>query len=55
MLLDPYAKGIGRDVVWDDSLFPYDINSHSPDKDLIMSTLYVLSNIIFLFLFIIIF
>jgi isoamylase len=34
VLLDPYAKAIGRDVVWDDSLFPYNIYSTSRDKDL---------------------
>lgn len=39
VLLDPYAKAIGRDVTWDDSLFPYNIKSHKPDKDLEKSTL----------------
>jgi glycogen operon protein len=34
VLLDPYAKAIGRDVTWDDSLFPYNIKSLSPNKDL---------------------
>eukprot|EP00026_Physarum_polycephalum_P002193 Phypoly_transcript_02198.p1 GENE.Phypoly_transcript_02198~~Phypoly_transcript_02198.p1 ORF type:complete len:788 (+),score=123.44 Phypoly_transcript_02198:321-2684(+) len=39
VLLDPYAKAIGRDVTWDDSLFPYNIKSTKPDKDLEKSTL----------------
>jgi glycogen operon protein len=33
-LVDPYAKVIGRDVTWDDSLFPYNLWSGNPDKDL---------------------
>lgn len=37
VLLDPYAKAIGRDVTWDDSLFPYDINSKDPNKDTVKS------------------
>ncbi|MDR3619893.1 MAG: glycogen debranching protein GlgX [Paludisphaera borealis] len=32
ILLDPYAKAIGRDVKWDDSLFGYQLQS--PDADL---------------------
>lgn len=34
VLVDPYAKVIGRDVTWDDSLFPYNLWSSNPDKDL---------------------
>ena len=37
VLLDPYAKAIGRDLTWDDSLFPYNISSPSRDKDLEMN------------------
>ncbi len=32
LLLDPYAKAIGRDLQWDDSLFGYQVGS--PDADL---------------------
>jgi len=32
VLLDPYAKAIGRDLRWDDSLFGYEVGS--PRKDL---------------------
>src|SRR5271157_1285053 len=32
LLLDPYAKAIGRDLKWDDSLFAYKLND--PDADL---------------------
>ncbi len=32
VLLDPYAKAIGRDLQWDDSLFGYQLGS--PDADL---------------------
>src|SRR3954462_13905001 len=32
VVLDPYAKAIGRDVSWDDSLFAYKFND--PEKDL---------------------
>ncbi len=32
VILDPYAKAIGRDVAWDDSLFAYKIGD--PKKDL---------------------
>jgi glycogen operon protein len=32
LLLDPYAKLIGRDVAWDDALFGYTLGS--PDEDL---------------------
>ena len=32
VLLDPYAKAIGRPLRWDDSLFGYDV--HDPRKDL---------------------
>ena len=32
LLLDPYAKAIGRDLKWDDSLFAYQLNH--PDADL---------------------
>jgi isoamylase len=31
VLLDPYAKGIGRDVRWDDTLFGYKIGPDSDD------------------------
>lgn len=34
VLLDPYAKSIGRDLQWDDSLFPYNIQSPNPLKHL---------------------
>eukprot|EP01117_Protostelium_nocturnum_P017862 TRINITY_DN734_c0_g1_i1.p1 TRINITY_DN734_c0_g1~~TRINITY_DN734_c0_g1_i1.p1 ORF type:complete len:1342 (-),score=550.59 TRINITY_DN734_c0_g1_i1:151-4176(-) len=37
VLLDPYAKTIGRNVTWDDSLFPYSIDDHGYDKDLIQN------------------
>src|SRR5262245_10429039 len=33
VLLDPYAKGIGRDVHWDDTLFGYKIAADSDDLD----------------------
>ncbi|OJW25028.1 MAG: glycogen debranching enzyme GlgX [Planctomycetales bacterium 71-10] len=32
LLLDPYAKAIGRDLTWDDSLFGYPLDA--PDQDL---------------------
>ena len=32
LLLDPYAKAIGRDLKWDDSLFAYQLDH--PDADL---------------------
>jgi glycogen operon protein len=32
VLLDPYAKAIGRELQWDDSLFGYDVDD--PDEDL---------------------
>ena len=31
LLLDPYAKAIGRDVAWDDSLFGYTIGAEGDD------------------------
>jgi glycogen operon protein len=31
LLLDPYAKGIGRDLKWDDSLFGYRLNDKDAD------------------------
>jgi glycogen operon protein len=31
VLLDPYAKAIGRPLTWDDSLFGYDLNSDEED------------------------
>jgi len=31
ILLDPYAKAIGRDVIWDDSLFSYKIGGAGAD------------------------
>jgi glycogen operon protein len=34
LLLDPYAKAIGRDVKWDDSLFGYKVGD--PQADLVM-------------------
>src|SRR5690606_40423051 len=37
VLLDPYAKGIGRDLKWDDSLYGYTIGH--PDEDLSFDTL----------------
>ena len=37
VLLDPYAKAVGRRLKWDDSLFGYDVNS--PDEDLSFSKL----------------
>src|SRR6516162_6885801 len=36
LLLDPYAKAIGRDVKWDDSLFGYKVGD--PQADLAMDT-----------------
>ena len=36
VLLDPYAKAIGRPLRWDDSLFGYDVDDD--DKDLSFST-----------------
>jgi isoamylase len=39
LLLDPYARAITGTVNWDDSLFGYDIQDSSPDKDLTFSTL----------------
>jgi isoamylase len=39
VLLDPYAKAIARDLTWHESLFPYNIHSPNPDKDLEMNTL----------------
>ncbi len=38
VLLDPYAKAIGRDLTWHDSLFPYNVASTSADKDLEINT-----------------
>ncbi len=35
VLLDPYAKAIGRDIVWDDSLFAYKMGDGG-DEDLVM-------------------
>lgn len=37
VLLDPYAKAIGRPLKWDDSLFGYDLES--PEEDLSLSEL----------------
>jgi len=37
VLLDPYAKAIGRPLRWDDSLFGYDVDDEE-DKDLSFST-----------------
>ncbi|HKL87448.1 MAG TPA: glycogen debranching protein GlgX, partial [Salinibacter sp.] len=37
VLLDPYAKAIGRPLRWDDSLFGYDVDD-AEDKDLSFST-----------------
>lgn len=34
VLLDPYARGIGRDLVWDDSLFGYKVGH--PDADMVI-------------------
>ncbi|MEX1055751.1 MAG: alpha-amylase family glycosyl hydrolase, partial [Rhodothermales bacterium] len=31
VLLDPYAKAVGRRLTWDDSLFGYDVNSADED------------------------
>jgi glycogen operon protein len=31
VILDPYAKAVGRDVVWDDSLFGYKVGPDSDD------------------------
>ena len=37
VLLDPYAKAIGRDLRWDDSLFGYDVHADE-QKDLTFDT-----------------
>jgi len=37
VLLDPYAKAVGRQLKWDDSVFGYDV--HSKDEDLSYSKL----------------
>lgn len=34
VLLDPYAKAIGRPLKWDDSLYGFDL--HAPEEDLVM-------------------
>jgi isoamylase len=34
VVLDPYAKAIGRDVIWDDSLFGYKIGDQAEDLSL---------------------
>ncbi|MDB5297022.1 MAG: hypothetical protein JWO31_3005, partial [Phycisphaerales bacterium] len=34
VVLDPYAKAIGRDVKWDDALFAYKVGTPGPDADL---------------------
>lgn len=36
VMIDPYAKAIGKTMIWDNSMFPYDINNPSNDKDLII-------------------
>lgn len=36
IVLDPYAKAIGRDVVWKDEMFPYVLNN--PQEDLVIDT-----------------
>ncbi|CAF2944657.1 unnamed protein product [Rotaria sp. Silwood2] len=38
LLMDPYARAITGILEWDDSLFGYDIQDESPDKDLTFST-----------------
>ena len=38
VLLDPYAKAIGRPLRWDDSLFGYDVNADEEEKDLSFDT-----------------
>jgi isoamylase len=39
LLIDPYARAITGTLDWHDSLFGYDIENSSSDKDLIFSTL----------------
>ncbi|CAF1331288.1 unnamed protein product, partial [Didymodactylos carnosus] len=39
LLIDPYARAITDTLEWHDSLFGYDIQDPSPDKDLTFSTL----------------
>ena len=34
VLLDPYAKAIGRELRWDDSLFSYDFDADEKERDL---------------------
>lgn len=34
VLLDPYARGIGRDLVWDDSLFGYQVGHPNADLEI---------------------